>query len=277
MPLSRRRRGHLLAEALCALALAGVLAAAAATALGAARRALASAQASSGGARVAREAAAIAATLLRDADSIVVHGDTAATAAFLVATSAACSIEPTRRAVLLPPATVVSGPPITARGQPVEAGDIVAILVGDSIGRDAQWWHTVVDSVGERTASSPCGPLEGWTAVADASSARMRLALRDPLPAAARDGSALRATRRGRLALYSSGGEWMLGWRRCTTDGLTCGVAQPVAGPLASRSAGGLRLVLVGSSLVVQARARGPGTTAGATDSVLVSPRSLAP
>lgn len=276
MPLSRRP-GHLLVEALCALALAGVLAAAAAAALGTSRRALASIQATSGSARVAREAAVIAATLLRDADSIVLHGDTAATAAFLVATGAACAIDPARRAVLLPPATVTTAPPLTARGQPLEAGDIVAILTGDSLGRDALWWHTVVDSVAERTASSPCGPLEGWTAAADASGARMRLTLRDSLPDAVREGSALRVTRRGRLALYASSGEWMLGWRRCTTDGLTCGVAQPVAGPLASRTAGGFRIRLDGPLLVVHARARGAVGQAAAADSVVVSPRSMAP
>lgn len=276
MPLSRRP-GHLLVEALCALALAGVLAGAAASALGTARRSLASVHATTGSARVAREAALIAAMLLRDADSIVLHGDTAATAAFLIATGAACAIDPARRAVLLPPATVTIAPPFTARGQPVEAGDIVAILTGDSLGRDALWWRTVVDSVSERTASSPCGPLEGWTAVADASGIRMRLTLRDSLSEAVREGSALRVTRRGRLALYVSSGEWMLGWRRCTTDGLTCGVAQPAAGPLASRSAGGFRIRVDGPLLVVHARARAPVGHAAAAETVVVSPRSMAP
>ena len=84
-------------------------------------------------------------------------------------------------------------------------------------------------------------------------------------------------TRRGRLALYASSGEWMLGWRRCTTDGLTCGVAQPAAGPLASRSAGGFRIRVDGPLLVVYARARAPVGHAAAAETVVVSPRSMAP
>jgi hypothetical protein len=71
----------------------------------------------------------------------------------------------------------------------------------------------------------------------------------------------------------------MLGWRRCTSDGLTCGVAQPVAGPLASRAAGGMRLRIDGAVLTVVARARaasGAGA-GGALDSSIVVLRSRSP
>lgn len=271
--MPRLRGGHLLAEALCALALGGVLAATAAVALGNVRRSLASSEAVSRERRTAREAASIAATLLRDAESLAIHGDTATSAAFLVATSAACDVESSRRAILLPPHAVSSGSAITARAQAIEAGDLISLLSTDSLAGAGAWVTTVIDTVGERASSSPCGPLEGWTVAADGSATRLRLALRDPLPDDVRTGAAVRITRRGRLSLYHAGsGDWMLGWRRCAVDG-TCGASQPVAGPLVTPARGGLRFRLAAPMLIVTARAA-PG---GLPDSAIVMLHALRP
>lgn len=268
-----RRRGYLLAEALCALALAGVLAATAAVALGNVRRALASSEAIGRQRRTAREGATIAATMLRDADAVAVLGDTAASGAFLIAVGAACHIDASRRVIVLPPHAIAGGTPLTARAQAVEGGDVVALLSTDSLGRSAAWITTVVDSAGSTSASSPCGPLEGWTTGTDATASRLRLTLRDSLPPTVRIGAPVRVMRSGRLGLYHAGsGDWMLGWRRCASDG-SCSATQPVAGPFVTPGRGGVRFRLAGRMLIVTARAA-PG---GVADSAVVTPHALRP
>lgn len=253
------RAGHLLAEALCALALGGVLIATAAVSLGNVRRALTTSDAVARERRVAREGASIAAALLRDADAPVVLDDTAASALFLVALGAACDIEASRRAIRLPPHNVTSGAPITTMTQAVEAGDVISLLATDSLGRNGAWITTVVDTVGTSAITTPCGPLEGWTTPADAGAQRLRLALRDSLPDVVRLGAPVRITRPGRLALYHAGsGDWMLGWRRCATDG-SCGASQPVAGPFLTPGREGLTVRLDGAVLTVTARAAPTG------------------
>ncbi len=269
----RRRAGHLLVEALCALALGGVLIATAAVALSNVRRAMTASESVARARRTAREGASIAAAMLRDADAVTLLGDTAAHASFLVAISAACDIEASRRAVLLPPSEVSSGRPFTRRAQAIEAGDEVAVLASDSIGHGAAWISTVVDSVAIRTTSSPCGPLEGWTSGVDANAPRIRLALRDSLAASVRVGAPVRITRPGRLALYHAGsGDWMLGYRRCAVDG-TCGASQPVAGSFVTPGRHGIAMRLDGPLLIVTARAA-PDAIG---DSAMVLPHSLRP
>jgi hypothetical protein len=250
------RRGHLIVEALCALALSGVLMATAAVALGNARRALVTVEQTARTQRAAREAVAIAASLLRDAESVDVLGDTAASAAILIALGAACAIEPSRRAILLPPVAIAVGQPITTRSQPVEPGDILSILAVDTLASITHWTGTIVDSVSERTSAPRCGVVEGWVATADASAPRVRLVLRDSLPEDAREGAPVRITRRGRFALYHAGaGDWMLGWRRCAPDGSSCGAIQPVAGPLSTPGTGGFRVRRAGvAGLAVSAK-----------------------
>lgn len=244
------RRGHLLAEALCALALSGVLAVTAAVALGGARRSLARMDALASTARASRESLTIAASLLRDADPIILLGDTAVSLATLVGLGAVCDLEVGGRAIMLPPATVANDSPLFSRSQPVEPGDLLAVLVVDSLARSSRWATTVVDSVSERVAASPCGVSEGWMHVNDLGATRLRLRLRDSLPAEMQRGAPVRVARPGRLALYHAGsGEWMLGWRRCDAAfvSATCGAIQPVAGPLRSPAAGGLRFTREGT------------------------------
>lgn len=239
--ISHRRRGHLLAEALCALALSGVLAAAAALSLGAARRAMASTDRLASAERSSREAVSIIAALMKDADSVVVEGDTAAALSVTIGVGAVCARS--GNAIMLPPMDVSAGGPIAARAQPIEAGDLISILMVDSLAIGAYWVHTLVDSVSERTMSSPCGATEGWATPADAGATRLRLVLRDTPSADMPIGAPVRLLRRGRLSLYHAGrGDWMLGWRRCAADGSGCGAIQPVAGPLRTPGAGGLRL-----------------------------------
>jgi hypothetical protein len=110
---------------------------------------------------------------------------------------------------------------------------------------------------------------------ADAAAPRWRLVLRDPLADDVRLGAPIRVMRRGRLALYHAGsGDWMLGWRRCAYDNASCGSVQPVAGPLATRSNGGLRLRLKGAgSLLVNARTPGVARS----ESSLVALRGVVP
>jgi hypothetical protein len=261
----KARRGHLLAEALCALALAGLLATAAALALGGARRALASTDRTARADRAARETVEIVAAMLVDADSLSLEGDTAATLTVTIGVGAICARA--GGAVVLPPVAVSSGLPITVRSQPWAAGDLISVLVADSLAREAQWVWAEVDSVTGVTSASPCGSAEGWLGAGDLGAERPRLVLRPALPDPLPSGAPVRILRRGRLALYASGGDWMLGWRRCSADGLTCGAVQPVAGPLRSPAAGGLRMIrnAVSGEVLVQAAGVGAARPARLT------------
>ena len=52
----------------------------------------------------------------------------------------------------------------------------------------------------------------------------------------------------------------MLGWRRCSTDFAICGVVQPVAGPLRTPAAGGLRIRAFTGPARWEIEARGAGS-----------------
>lgn len=252
------RPGHTLAEALCALALSSVLILAAATSLGAARKAHLTSDENARARTAARESADILAEAVSSSSIYTLRGDTAIDLQIPILSGAACNIE--HSAVLLPPHRA-TGEPITARSQPVEPGDQIFILYYDSLTASRIWWNTAIDSVQERTTSSPCGPIEGWTHSADANASRLRLTLRDPLPASAEIGDPVLVARPGRYALYNAGGgDWMLGWRRCPEPTLPCGVIQPVAGPLRTRTARGLVLENPEPGVVrITARGKGGG------------------
>ena len=231
---SRVRRGVLLAELLCALALAGLLAAACGLALGGARRAMAAAEARARAERAGREALEVAATLVRDADSVTVLGDTAVALRTRVAHGVVCGRD--AASLTLPPPRSA----LHAWGQAPEAGDIVRVLVRDSLLGTRRWVESPIDSVMERAGESPCATGEF---VATATAPRLRLVLSPggaALGSAVVPGSVVRVSRPGRLALYRGGdGAWMLGWRRCAHG--ACGAVQPLAGPLRSAAQGGLR------------------------------------
>lgn len=257
----RPRAGVLLVEALCALALAGLLAAAAALALGAARRAVTAVDGVVSTDRAGREAVAIAAALLRDADSLALRGDTAVDLPLRIAHGVVCATE--AQAIWLPPVRVPGGRPFTARAQPIEPGDLVTMLLVDSLATGMRWeGPLVIDSIAERSGSPGCDPTDGWVPATAAGEPRLRLALSAPLAPGLRAGAAVRIARRGRLALYRSGAEWMLGWRRCASDGMTCGAIQPVAGPLRTPGGGGFRVRRAADDLVtVEARGLPPART----------------
>lgn len=261
-PLHRRiPRGYLLAEALCALALAGVLAAAAATTLGAARRAMRSASERAAAERSSREAVSVIASVLRESFSVTVEGDTAVAFAQVIALGVIC--ERSGAAIVLPPLEVSVATPLVARGQPVEPGDMVSVLVVDSLAIGATWVNAIVDTVSERSVAGSCGAADGWTQPSDDGAMRWRLMLRSPLPPSLQVGAPVRVLRRGRLSLYASGsGAWMLGWRRCAfllPDAVGCGGIQPVAGPLRTPAGGGLRLEADALARIINIEARGAG------------------
>jgi len=241
-PVSRRvRPGYLLAEALCALALAGLLAAAAAMLLSGARRSLHAAERRDRAERAERETLAILRETLAGADGIILRGDTAVEFDLLIGTGVVCDHE--AAAIVLPPPTVRSGPPLTVITQPLGPEDVVAVRTSAITDDEEEWWIGVVDSAQVRQLPGVCDPGSGWRAVADADAAVLRLTLLDPLPPAVEEGAPVRIGRRGRLTLYhAGGGAWMLGWRRCHPWLEVCGAVQPVAGPLRPPSAGGLRM-----------------------------------
>ena len=232
------RRGHLLAEALCALALAGFLAAAAALALTGARRSLHAAERRDRAERAERDAVAILREALSAGEAVLVRGDTAVDLDVLLGVSVVCAVEP--RALILPPVypagTANDG--LTIMPQEPGRDDLVAVQLDPAEGT---WWYGVVDSVQSRTMPGVCDVASGWQP-GSSNSPVVRIVLLDTVPAIIELGTAVRLARRGRFTLYHAGaGDWMLGWRRCHPWLEVCGVVQPVAGPLRTPSAGGLR------------------------------------
>lgn len=250
------RSGFMLAEALCALALAALLGVACATALAGVRRAMVSAESRARAERGGREALQVVMALARDADSLVVLGDTAVELTIRIASGVVCARDST--SMTLPPARIAAGPALVARSQPVEAGDELTLLLRDTLVGVLRWERGTIDSVSERAGEIPCGSATGFVAASDAASPRLRLVPRS-MRSDVRPGVPVRIGRRGRLALYYAGrGDWMLGWRRCA--GGSCGVVQPVAGPLRGPSAGGFFAQTAGTgSLLV--RVGVPGIT----------------
>ncbi len=234
----RARRGFLLAEALCALALSVVLAAAVGVSLAGARRAMGAAESRARARRNALEALQVTAALLRDADSVTVLGDTAVELSLAIADGVVCARD-LAGVTLAPASTRASG---LLASQPPEADDEVRALVRDTLG-GARWVAAVVDSATTRTGSDACVTDGRYVAASDAALPRPRLV--GSLDPRATPGTPVRVARRGRLSLYhAGGGDWMLGFRRCARG--VCGTNQPVAGPLRTPSGGGFRILLAG-------------------------------
>lgn len=216
-----------------ALALAGVLAAAAALTLSHARRVLQAAERRDRAEGAERDAVAILREALTAGDAVLARGDTAVDLDVLLGVSVACAVE--SRAVLLPPVSVAGT--LTALSQEPTRDDLLAVRLDDT---EETWWYGVIDSVQVRGRPGVCDELDGWQRGAAAPA--LRVVLMDTLPSEARVGATVRIARRGRFTLYHAGaGVWMLGWRRCHPWLEVCGVVQPVAGPLRTPSAGGLR------------------------------------
>ncbi|MFN0098724.1 MAG: hypothetical protein ACKVS7_08630 [Gemmatimonadaceae bacterium] len=256
------RRGFLLVEALCALALMGVLAVAAVGALRTAQRTLLTVERESRAQRAAREAVAVSVALLREATDPQVWGDTAIEFTARIAASVSCDTL-VGGTVLPPPTSYARG--FSAIAQGIEYGDELRWRDADPLTGHVMWRAERIDSVYALSAAAACASGRFVDAV-DAARPRiaLRLASRTMPPA----GTPVRVGRRGRLALYGAGGgEWMLGWRRCANG--TCGVVQPVAGPLSSAARRGFRVALDSSAVGLEVRTRAVGAPASAPPIVL--------
>lgn len=234
------RRGYLLAEALCALALAALLAVAAGVSLTGARRALRAAESRDVATRAAREAVTITRRALGTGDAIVPRGDTAVDLDLHLGNAVVCEKEPW--AILVPPLPQTDTAALTQLPQLPTPEDLVAVRI-DATGPDEEWWFASVDSVQLRLDPGVCGVLDGWRDHSEAARPLLRLVLSDTVPGRVTLGAPVRVARRGRLALYHVGrGVWALGFRRCHPWLAICGPIQPVVAPLRSPSAGGFRL-----------------------------------
>jgi hypothetical protein len=222
------------------LALAGLLAAAAGTALTAARRSLRAAEQRDVAERAALETVGVLRAALETGSVLALRGDTAVDLDLLLAVAPICGIE--TRAVFLPAATTIGNSPLTAALQAPVAGDIAAFRLAATPVEAPEWHAFVIDSVQVRTAGG-CDAASGWSSVSDNAAPRWRLVFADTLPTGLAIAGLVRVGRTGRFTLYHAGsGDWMLGWRRCAAISMVCGVVQPVAGPLRPPSAGGFRI-----------------------------------
>jgi len=254
----RVKRGYLLAEALCALALAGLLGAAAATALTGARRSLRASEVRDVAERASLEAVGVLRAALEGGAVLALRGDTAIDLDLLIAVAPVCLIEP--RAVWLPAPATAGNTPLTAAVQAPGVDDIAALRLANAPADPPTWDGLVIDSVVARTGGG-CDSGTGWSAVSDDAAPRWRLVLEDTVPTALKPGDLVRVGRTGRFTLYHAGsGDWMLGWRRCAPVSMVCGVVQPVAGPLRPPSSGGLRIRALSSPDRWEIEARGAGS-----------------
>lgn len=257
------RRGYLLVEALCALALAGVLVVACASAVLTARRATASAEVRARAERAGTEALQVVAGLLRDADSVRLLADTAVEFELRIAEGVICARD--AGSVTFPPAAAASG--LFSAVQPPEPGDLLRTALLDGTGGVLEWTAAPIDSVTVRSGGAACGAPGVWVSVADQGRPSVRAVA--AVSGAISPGSPARVGRRGRVAIYESAGEWMVGWRRCANG--ACGVVQPLAGPVRRPSEGGFQVVDLGGG-TLRLRVRVPGiagpleTLVGRTD-----------
>lgn len=227
-------RGYLIVEAVCALALLGLIAATAGLVLSSARRALVERERRDAASRTERESIEILERSLLLGDGVLLRGDTAVEFDQLIGTGVLCGVE--ARALFLPLPTGSAGS-LTHWLQRPGADDVIAV---HQAALDS-WWYATLDSVQDRFTSEPCGAGAGWRA---AGSAVLRLTIWEEPPPDLAMGASVRLLRRGRFTLYHAGsGDWMLGWRRCHPWLEVCGTVQPVAGPLRAPSAQGLRFL----------------------------------
>jgi type II secretory pathway pseudopilin PulG len=258
----KSRRGAGLAEMMVALALAAVASAAGATALAGAERYVRTARGASAARRTLREAEAVLASELRaaPADSLRVRGDTAVDFLGLVGVSVICVLS--GEVLVLPPDAAAGGFPYSTWRAAPEAGDILA-----AFDTSAGVWRTaVVDTASTRTDGAGCEPSSGLISAVDSAARRpvTRVVLRSSLAPGATVGSPVRVVRSARYALTKAAdGSWSLSYRRCT--GSSCGVAQPVVGPLAAPGDSGLVFADAAAGTLVDVSLRTPAPRPGAS------------
>lgn len=261
MPRLKARRGAGLAEMIVALTLAAIVSVAGATALAGAERYTRRARGAADARRMLREAEAILMSELRAApsDSFRVNGDTAVDFLGLVGVSVICVSS--GEVLVLPPDAASGGYPYSSWRASPEAGDLLA-----AFDTSAGVWRTaVVDTASTRVSNEGCVPAGGLVSTADSAARRpvTRVVLHSPLAAgAAWAGSPVRVVRSGRYVLTKAAdGSWSLSYRRCTGS---CGVAQPVVGPLAAPADSGLAFADTATGARVEVTIRTPGPRSGA-------------
>jgi prepilin-type N-terminal cleavage/methylation domain-containing protein len=142
---------------------------------------------------------------------------------------------PAGSTLFLPPATLSSGATLTSLLASPDTGDIALIYaMPGAIPDSARWVEARIAAFATRSLATSCPPSTGFTSPSDIAGGQRgyALTLSGSLAAGIRKGAPVRFLRRGRYSLYSSGGEWYLGYRRCNAVGSSsCGTIQPVSGP----------------------------------------------
>ena len=237
--LTHAPSGAALAELVVAMTLATILSAAAAAALVSAERYVRRATSTSEDRRTMRDVELTLASELRITaiDSLRLHGDTAADFIGLVGTSVTCVASASQ--LVLPPSVTTNAVSLTVWRATPSPGDFVAVF---DTAPPGSWRTAIVNAVEARSDGAGCTPASGLLSAADSAARRpvTRLVLDRALPAGVGPGAPVRLLRRGRYVLTRAADRsWSLSYRSCDAA-LTCGVAQPVAGPLASPTDSGL-------------------------------------
>lgn len=285
------RRGATLLETLVGAVGAALLLTAAARLLANVRRDAREQQARRDGRTALAQGGAVLAAELRalapdargeDPGDLVVAHDTLLEVRATVGAAVAC--DGTAGAVLeLPASSRAEAPPYATWREAPARHDLVLVHLRGAApdGREDAWLARTVVAV--ETGACRTGP---FAAAAVAGAARHRLRLDAPLPVGVAAGTPVRVVRRRRWVHYRGGdGRWALGQR--AWEGEAFAPPQPVAAPLASPAAGGMRVTLldaagapvadprVASVASVRVVLRAPaGRRGGAPrDSVVVAPR----
>jgi hypothetical protein len=266
--LTRAPSGAALAELLVALTVATILSAAAAAALVSAEHYVRRAIATSEDRRTLRDAELTLTSEFRVAavESLRLHGDTAADFLGLVGTSVACVVS--AGTLVLPPSVTTNAVSFTVWRTSPAPGDLVAAF--DTVPPGA-WRDAIVIAAETPTDGAGCRPASGLLSAADSAARRpvTRLDLDRALPAGVGAGAPVRLSRRGRYVLTRAADRsWSLSYRACD-NAFACGVAQPVAGPLAGPTDSGLVFALDASEARLQTTLRTPSREPGAAQESL--------
>jgi type II secretory pathway pseudopilin PulG len=260
--LMRASSGAALVELVVAMTLATILSAAAAAALVSVERYVRRATATSEDRRTLRDVELTLASELRVTalDSLRLHGDTAADFMGLVGTSVTCVASGSQ--LVLPPSVTTNALSFSVWRASPSPGDFVAVFDTASPGA---WRMAIVNAVETRGDGAGCVPASGLLSAADSIARRpvTRLVLDRALPAGVGPGAPVRLSRRGRYVLTRAADRsWSLSYRACDAA-VGCGVAQPVAGPLAAPTDSGLVFSLDATAARLQATLRAPSREPG--------------
>ncbi len=246
-----RRAGASLVESIVALALTGFIAAILTALVGRSTRTLSDETAQINQSSQVTFANASLRALLTDvsvADSdVLTASDTSIVYQMTVGGGVACDVVGSQLALV--PDSLVSGARIATWSTSPQAGDSLAVLDdGPSLSElDDRWSKHAVTAVAH--SRHRCGTSALVDSLRDRASVAYTFSVSPAVPPTA-IGRPVRILRAARVALYSSAGEWMMGFAEY--DGATSRwhTIQPVAGPLDAyrRGSTGLRFTFVDSA-----------------------------